>query len=127
MNPSLKKSTLEEVVKVYTRPDITVTYPNNSKSGKTIKVMKYTLKRTYNMFLAEFSDYKISKTTFDKLKPASVKLMKTAKWLQCLREICDKVNLMIRAINMSFQRTNLDLPECLLDEVSAARATVRSL
>lgn len=45
-------------------------------------VTKYSRKQAFKLFKCEHLDIVISKTTFDKLKPANIKLIKHSKWLQ---------------------------------------------
>ena len=123
-NPRIASTTIEDVVAFYYREEVTVTYPNKTKSGIVLRVMKYTRKRTFKMFLEEYPDAKIGKTTFDKMKPKDVRLMKHARWLQCICGVCDNVVMLCRSIKLSMQRSNLDVPLFLLDEYSLAKQTV---
>jgi hypothetical protein len=117
---------MEDAASFYQREEVTTTYPNENPSGQPLRIMKYSRKRTYNMFRDEFPTHKISKTIFDSIKPKSVKLMKHAKWLQCLCDICDNVTMVCRAIKLSMQRSNMVAPAFLSDELLIAKETVCS-
>ena len=87
-------------------------------------VLKYLRKRTYHMFLEENPGCTISKTTFDKLKPKALKLMKHAKWLQCICGVCDNISMVCRAIRLSMYRSNMEVPTQLNSELELAKHAV---
>lgn len=123
-SPRVSQNTITIIQKFYRQEDVTTTYPNKTKNGKTLRVMKYTRKNTYRMFMDEHPEVKIGLTTFNKLKPRDIKLMKHAKWFQCLCEICDNVKNISRSIRLSFQRSHMEPPVFLTDEMDLAKASV---
>jgi len=125
--PHTSTETKSIITQFYHRQDISTIYPNKTKSGKVLIVMKYSRKRTYNLFKAAHPSVKTKKSTFDKLKPQQIRLMKSAKYLQCLCDICDNVKLLCVAIKASMLRTNLSAPLFLDNELDLTKETVCSL
>ena len=125
-NPRTKAETIELVVNFYRRPDIATHYPNKNKN---FVILRQSRKKTFSLFKLEYPDVKISASSFYKLKPSSVKLMKAAKYLQCLCDICDSITMMVRSIKLSFMGIGLPVPIVLLpgNERDLAGVTVCSL
>ena len=124
-NPRIKHDVVNKVLDFYNREDITTTYPNKTRSGKILKVLKFTCKQTYNKFVAEYG-IKISQSTFNKLKPRDIKLMRSAKFLQCLCDICDNVGMLRKAINSSLSRHGIT-SFALESDLAIAKAAVCSI
>ena len=116
-NPKISRDVIVSVVDFYRRSDIQITYPNKTKNGQPMLVLKYSRKRTYHMFLEENPGCTTSKTTFDKLKPKALKLLKHAKWLQCICRVCDNISMVCRAIRLSMYRSNMEVPTQLNSEL----------
>lgn len=126
-NPRVTRATLEHVVTFYNSEDITTTYPNKQRNGQVFRVLKYSREQTFKMFAQEYPEDKIGKTTFHALKPKGIKLMKHARWFQCLCDICDNVTMLMRAIRLSMQRSEIQPPSCLNNEIELAKAVVCDL
>ena len=125
-HPRMPLDIVKNVVDFYHREDITTTYPNKSKSGKPIQIMKFSRLRTFNIFRSELSDAKISITTFNKLKPRQIKLSRCAKYFQCLCDICDNFSMIYKAIKSSFNRAGVVMSIELETELALAKHTVCS-
>ena len=121
--PKTSNETREKVIQFYTRADISTQYPNKYKN---FLVLRQSQKRTHALFLAEYPQHKMSKTTFYKLRPKQVKLMKASKWLQCLCDVCDSVQLIVKSIRASLIRSCTAVPDEFQhgNEMELAAATV---
>ena len=64
--PRTAKETVNCVIDFDNREDAIVTYPNKRKTGKPLKVLRFTKKRTHQMFLEE-TGLGLGLTTFSKL------------------------------------------------------------
>ena len=124
LNLKISRDVIVSVVDFYRRSDIQITYPNKTKNGQPMLVLKYSRKRTYHIFLEEKPGCTSSKTTFDKLKPKALKLMKHAKWLQCICGVCDNISMVCRAIRLSMYRSNMEVPTQLNSELRLAKHAV---
>ena len=100
----------KKVVDFNYREDITTMYPNKSKSAQPNQIMKFSRQQTYNVSRGEFSDIKISISTFNRLKPPQIKLSRCAKYFQCLCDICDNFSMIFKAIKLSFNLAGIAMP-----------------
>ena len=123
-NPRLTKTALERIVLFYSSSEVVTTCPYKSKSGKVIRIMKYTRKEAYKIFREAHADIKIGQTTFNKLKPSSIKLMKAAQWVQCICEICENIRSVISAIAQSMKRSFHDVPAEFAHTTDLVKLTV---
>lgn len=124
--PRTAVSTVQVVTQFYLCETVTTTYPNKTKNGKILKVLKFSRKQTFKLFRSQHPEISISKTTFDKLKPSEVKLMKHSKWMQCLCEVCENVKNLSQAVKTSMEHHSMAAPSFLGagNELDLARHTV---
>ena len=122
-NPRTSNATMELVTDFYKRPDISIQYPNKNKNYTVLRQSK---KKTFKLFKEDFPNIKMSASTFYRLKPKGVKLMRAAKYLQCLCDICDSISMMIRSVKLSFVSLGMIVPLALLpgNETDLASHTV---
>lgn len=123
-NPKIPEADILTVIDYYKREDVSVTYPNKTRGGQPITILRQSRVDTFKQFKLEFSHIAISQSSFNKLKPKSVKLMKQAKWLQCLCDVCDNISMLVKSIKLSMSRHQFDIPEFFQSEYSLAKATV---
>lgn len=122
-NPRTLPVLIEQVIAFYNRDDIVTTYPNKSRNGKPIRVIKYTRQQTFKRVKIEHPDHtKIGQSTFDKLKPSDIKLRKHAKYLQCLCDFCDNITMLHNAIKASILRHDLTIPAYMSENIELAKA-----
>ena len=103
-NAKLKFETLVAVKKFYYSDDAVTTYPYKTKSGRVLRIMKYTRKQAFHMFKAQQPEVLIGQTTFNRLKPKDVKLMKQAQWIQCVCDLCENFRMLLAAIRLSLTK-----------------------
>lgn len=122
-NPKTTAATIQQIIDYYNREDIITIYPNKTKNGQVIKTLKHTKKKTYTMFVQEFGRL-TGETNFAKLRPRSIKLRKQSKYLQCICDPCDNVQMLSRAIRLSMVKADIDPPTFLNDDMLLAKASV---
>ena len=103
-NPKVSHQLMQDAIKFYSREDVTTRYPNKRKN---LLVLKQSRAKTHKMFLEENPGCSISLSSFIKLQPKHVKLMRAGKWLQCLCDICENVQMICRSIRLSTVRSNM--------------------
>ena len=118
--------TLENIKTNYYSEHVTTTYLNKTKSGKVLRILKYSLRKTCQTSKIEHPEAKVSRGTFIKLRPTEIRLMRQAKWFQCLCDICDNIQLLCRAIKTSMLRSNptQKIPAFLTDDLELAKEVV---
>jgi len=126
-NPRTSTDTINLVIEFYKSPQISTKFPNKQRNNKVLHVMKFTQKKTYRLFIEEYPNVKIGSSTFNKLRPAGIKLRKFAKWQQCLCDICDNVKMLSSAIKLDMERHNILPPLILSDKLDLAKASVCDL
>lgn len=63
-------------------------------------------------------------TTLNKLRPKSIRLRKHSKYLQCICDPYDNIQMLSRAIRLSMMKANVDIPAFLNDDMQLAKASV---
>lgn len=122
-NPRTTQETVNIITNYYNREDIITIYPNKTKSGRILKVMKYTKQKTYKKFVEEYGPL-TKLTTFNRLRPRGIKLRRKSQYLQCVCDPCDNVQMISKAIRQSMAKEGLVAPEILFDELALAKSAV---
>ena len=117
-NAKLSDETIQEVVNFYKGSDVVTTLPYKTRNGKVLRVMKYTRQRAYNIFMEQHTGVPVSQSTFNRLKPSDIKLMKAAQWVQCVCDICENITSLIRGIVSSMRQSHHDVPDALVGKLS---------
>ena len=125
-NAKLKFETLVAVKKFYYSDDAVTTYPYKTKSGRVLRIMKYTRKQAFHMFKAQQPEVLIGQTTFNRLKPKDVKLMKQAQWIQCVCDLCENFRMLLAAIRLSLSRNGYEVPDVLQHTFDVIKLTICS-
>ena len=125
-NPRVAKTTVDKVIQFYRREDISTHFPNKNKN---LIVLKQSKKKTFHLFKEEYPSDIISPTSFYKLRPKNVKLMKAGKYLQCVCDICDSIQMIARGIRLSMSRNGFLVPNYLEagNELELAKGVVCDL
>ena len=122
--PKTADATIKLVTDFYGRGDVLTIYPNKTKNGKILRVLKDTVRKTYEMFISEFGPL-MKSTTFHKLRPNEVKLRRIY-YLQCICDPCDDVESLLHSIRQPMCKEELECPHFLSDISMFAKACVCS-
>ena len=123
--PKTADATIKLVTDFYGREDVSTIYPNKTKNGKILRVLKDTVRKTYEMFISEFGPL-MKSTTFHKLRPKEIKLRRRSQYLQCICDPCDNVESLLHSIRQSMCKEELESPHFLSDISLFAKACVCS-
>lgn len=104
------RSTIE---RFYVDPDVSIPFPNKTKSPHPLYVLKGTGPVTFAKFKVANSDINISFTTFWSLRPRYVKMQSKARLLQCVCDICENVKLILNCVTASMAREGIEIPAVL--------------
>ena len=109
------KKEVDLVHSFYKDIEVSTCYPNKRKNAKeAVYVLKDSGPRTYQHFLNSHPEIKMSSSTFWNLRPKKiVKKKSAAKWLQCLCDVCENIDLLIKAIKGSLMRSKMEVPSFL--------------
>ena len=89
-----------------------------------LKIIKYSLRKCYDMLRATHPHLLIKKTNFCKLRLMSVKLIKSARYVQCLCDVCDNEVMICQAIATSIQRKSYDVSDIMKDRALLTKSTL---
>ncbi|XP_070549829.1 uncharacterized protein [Ptychodera flava] len=100
----------QSVVEFYKQPDVSRELPMmRTVSKKTMeprRVMEVSTDDAYRRWTEENQHIKLSAASFKKMRPKSIKPIRTQQLNQCLCEKCTNVMLMLRAVNSAAARYN---------------------
>ncbi|XP_071503852.1 uncharacterized protein [Diadema antillarum] len=114
----------------YNREDISTCVPNKKSvrgDRKARYILQRTLTRTFHLFMEEYSEIPIGKTSFIKLKPKNVLIQSKARWNQCLCEVCTNVDLKLKRLNIELRSAGFQIITdryCLSDETICKDSSV---
>lgn len=111
----------------YCRNDVSTVYPTQWKSMKRsgpIHVLKQGGKKAYSIFKQEYPDISVSFSSFWSLRPKIVKMQSAGRWLQCLCDTCDNIEMLLKSIKGSFAYSSLAIPDQFLTKFTLVAATL---
>ena len=123
----INPETVDLVKSFYVDNDISIPFPNKTKSVQPLYVLKGTGPVTYAKFRAINVHVKISFSSFWNLRPKYVKKQNQARLLQCVCDVCENVKLMLNCITASMARQKLDIPVLFKKSTYSADYRIRSL
>lgn len=103
--------------------------PNRRRTKDGVLEPLYILQRSIkelHQFLLEHAGAKIGLVTFGKLRPNNVKLQHAMKWLQCICDICNNVESLLKAIRLSMSRAGVEVPDYFYSAKKIAESSICS-
>ena len=97
------------VEEFYIDNDVSVPFPNKTKSSQPLYVLKGTGPTTYARFPLQNAAVKILFSSFWALRPKYVKKQSQFRLLQCVCDICENVKLFLNSITASMARDKLEI------------------
>jgi hypothetical protein len=107
---------------------VSTEYPNkkDAKDGKSLFILKKSLKETYDAYKSSDEYIGMSFSTFATMVPKHVKKVGSAKWRQCLCTSCENFRLIIVMIRVSLFKEKRPIPVVLASHSILCQATICS-
>lgn len=116
--PTLPDDTIQLIRDFYSRNENVTIFPNKRRGkspAQPLRVLNYSKKKLFAVFKQEYPDKQVSISSFWKYKPTSIKRKRAARLLQCVCDVCENVSLILIAIRTSLQRSDLEIPDIIMN------------